>query len=53
LTLHPGLPELTARIIAEVLRRSLETTLELSCEAPIVQGFVSFNSLFGSAVALA
>jgi hypothetical protein len=45
LTLHPGLPELTARIIAEMLRRSLETTLELSCEAPIVPGFVSFNSL--------
>jgi len=28
-------------------------TLELSCEAPIVPGFVSFNSLFGSIVAQA
>jgi hypothetical protein len=36
-----------SRIIAEMLRRSLETTLELGCEAPIVPGFVSFNSLFG------
>jgi hypothetical protein len=26
-------------------------TLELSCEAPIAQGFVSFNSLFDSIVA--
>ena len=25
-------------------------TLELSCEAPIVPGFVSFNSLFGGLV---
>ncbi len=33
LTLHPGLPELVARIIAEMLRRSLETTPGLSCEA--------------------
>jgi hypothetical protein len=33
-----------------VLRRSLETTLELSCEAPFSPGFVSFNSLFGGVV---
>jgi len=27
LTFHPSLPELVARIMAEMLRRSLETTL--------------------------
>jgi hypothetical protein len=48
LTLHPGLPELAARIIAEVLRRSLETTLGISCEAPTSTGLVSFIPLLGS-----
>jgi hypothetical protein len=28
---------------------TIRRTLELSCEAPIVPGFVSFNSLFGNA----
>jgi hypothetical protein len=27
-------------------------TLELSCKAPVLRGFVSFNSLFDSAVIL-
>jgi hypothetical protein len=30
--------------------RNVRPTPELSCEAPIVQGFVSFNSLLGGAV---
>jgi len=37
--------------IASSHLRSVRRTLELSCEAPIVPGFVSFNSLFGGAVA--
>jgi hypothetical protein len=42
LTLHPGLPEHSARIIAEVLRRSLETTPGISCERPICSTLVCF-----------
>jgi hypothetical protein len=33
IALHPGLPEYVTRIIAEMLRRSLETTPGISCEA--------------------
>ena len=36
-----------ARITTKVLRRSLETTPGISCEAPICLGFVCFIPLFG------
>jgi len=37
---------------AASVRCDVGLTLELSCEAPIVPGFVSFNSLLGGAVDL-
>jgi hypothetical protein len=52
LTLHPGLPEHAARIIAEMLRRSLEITPGISCERPIRSTLVCFIPLFGGAAPL-